>query len=69
MFEPPGAGLEGVRKLPGSYSGLRLIPGQALDDELARGLMARLAEELLQHPPYDFRWLKNMNHDQKVWGQ
>ncbi|PNH12760.1 hypothetical protein TSOC_000242, partial [Tetrabaena socialis] len=42
---------------PGSFCGLRLLPGESLTSGMAE-LRELLARQLVEEPPYEFRWLK-----------
>ncbi len=55
VLEPPA----GAFPSPGTFCGLRLLPGNALGDAELRGLHLRLARELIEEPPYDLRWMKH----------
>ncbi|EFJ48301.1 hypothetical protein VOLCADRAFT_104794 [Volvox carteri f. nagariensis] len=52
VLEPP------LHRCPGSFSGLRLLPGDALTASLP-GWHRRLAEALMVEPPYELRWLQH----------
>ncbi|KAG2501267.1 hypothetical protein HYH03_001073 [Edaphochlamys debaryana] len=43
---------------PGSFCGLRLLPGEALNDEALWDLRHALAMELASHPPLQLHWLR-----------
>lgn len=53
----------GASTKPGAFSGLRLLPGAALDSALPM-LCCQLAEALMQDPPYALRWMQG--HPAKV---
>lgn len=52
ILEPP------TDRSPGAFCGLRLLPGDSLTAVLPN-LRLRLAESLLDKPPYELRWLRN----------
>lgn len=54
-----------VCRPPGAFSGLRLLPGEALD-EAAPGMLKKLAEGIIADPPYELRWLKGVEGQMKV---
>ncbi|KAG2494611.1 hypothetical protein HYH03_007376 [Edaphochlamys debaryana] len=55
----PGAqlGPQSSAPPPGSFCGLRLLPGEALSEAALRDLRQALAEELTEHPPLQLHWL------------
>ncbi|GLC47557.1 hypothetical protein PLESTB_000000900 [Pleodorina starrii] len=57
---PPGAAVlePPPQRSPGGFCGLRLLPGDTLTQAL-QGLHRRLAEALMDEPPYELRWLRN----------
>ncbi|GLC47559.1 hypothetical protein PLESTB_000001100 [Pleodorina starrii] len=57
---PPGAAVlePPPQRSPGGFCGLRLLPGEALTQALPE-LHRRLAEALMEEPPYELRWLRN----------
>ena len=48
---------------PGSFCGLRLLPGEALEVAIPK-LVKRLAKDLVDNPPYDMRWLLGLVKNQ-----
>ncbi|KAG2492053.1 hypothetical protein HYH03_009551 [Edaphochlamys debaryana] len=66
VLEPPSAasaqpgaqlGPQPSAPPPGSFCGLRLLPGEALSEAALRELRRALAEELAEHPPLQLHWL------------
>ncbi|KAG2494612.1 hypothetical protein HYH03_007377 [Edaphochlamys debaryana] len=66
VLEPPSAasaqpgaqlGPQSSAPPPGSFCGLRLLPGEALSDGALRDLRQALAVALAEHPPLQLHWL------------
>ncbi|GLI61980.1 hypothetical protein VaNZ11_004546, partial [Volvox africanus] len=56
VLEPP------TKPSPGCFCGLRLLPGEVLEAHI-HSLHERLAQDLMDEPPYELRWLKD--HDMR----
>ena len=50
---------------PGSFCGLRLLPGEALG-KAAPKLAKALARALMDRPPYELMWLQGLGEDEQV---
>ena len=48
---------------PGSFCGLRLLPGKALEGAIPE-LVKRLAKDLVDNPPYEMSWLLGLVKNQ-----
>ncbi|GIL75394.1 hypothetical protein Vretifemale_5196 [Volvox reticuliferus] len=59
VLEPP------TERSAGSFCGLRLLPGDVLEAHM-HSLHQRLAQELMDKPPYDLRWLKEHNMRNRI---
>ncbi len=53
---------------PGAFSGLRLLPGEALEAS-AQQLVEQVADTLLDKPPHDLQWILAVPPDLKVGSQ
>lgn len=50
---------------PGAFSGLRLLPSDALET-VALDLFRALADQLIANPPHEMQWLKKRSDDNEV---
>jgi hypothetical protein len=53
---------------PGAFSGLRLLPGEALEAS-ARQLVEQVADTLLDKPTHNLQWMLAVSPDLKVGPQ
>ena len=53
---------------PGAFSGLRLLPGKALEAS-AQQLVEQVADMLLDKPSHDLQWILAVSPDLKVGSQ